>query len=195
MNDYQAEMNLYAFLFLICKIARRTAMPFYTEKENLRRLLEMELWNPIRGFETLYQVSNQGRIMSLKCNRSKIMKTPLSCGYPFVCLVKDKVKYVMRVHRLVADAFLEPVPNKLEIDHKDRNRTNNCVSNLRYADRSEQSINRGPYSNTGHKNISRHQGTGWFHVVIKRRGVIEMNIAHSTLEEAIFNRDAYLDTE
>jgi hypothetical protein len=155
----------------------------------------MELWNPVLGFENLYQVSNEGRVMSLKCNRTKLMKTPLSCGYPIVCLVKDKVKYVMRVHRLVADAFLEPVENKPEIDHKDRNRTNNRVSNLRYADRSDQSINRGAYSNTGHKNISQHQFTGWFHVVIRRHGVVLLNTAHSTLEEAIFNRDAYLDTE
>jgi len=155
----------------------------------------MELWNPVRGFEDLYQISNQGRVMSLKCGRTKLMKTPLSGGYPCVCLVKEKTKHSLRVHRLVAEAFLEPVDNKPEIDHIDRNRTNNHVSNLRYADRSDQAINRGAYSNTGHKNISQHQFSGWYHVLIKRHGVIVLNSAHSTLEEAIFNRDAYLDTE
>jgi hypothetical protein len=155
----------------------------------------MELWNPIRGFENLYQVSNEGRVMSLKCNRTKIMKTPPCNGYPAVCLVKDKIKHTCRVHRLVAEAFLQPVPNKTEIDHKDRNPKNNRVSNLRYADRSEQAINRGAYSNTGHKNISQHYETGWFHIVIKRQGTIFVNTAHSSLEEAIFQRDAYLETE
>ena len=155
----------------------------------------MELWNPVRGFEELYQVSNEGRVMSLKCGRTKLMKTPKTNEYPSVCLVKNKVKYSCRVHRLVAQAFLEPVENKPEIDHIDRNRSNNRLSNLRYADRSDQAINRGAYSNSGHKNISQHLISGWFHVVIKRRGVIVLNTAHSTLEEAIFHRDAYLETE
>lgn len=164
-------------------------------KRKSTALIGMELWNPVRGFETLYQVSSEGRIMSLKCGRSKLMRTPTSNGYPCVCLMKNKTKYVQRVHRLVAEAFLQPVPDKPEIDHIDRNRTNNRVVNLRYADRSDQSINRGAYSNTGHKNISQHLTTGWYHTLIKRRGVIVLNTAHSSLEEAIFNRDAYLDTE
>ena len=164
-------------------------------KRKSMALIEMELWNPVRGFETLYQVSNEGRVMSLKCGRTKLMKTPPANGYPSVCLVKDKAKHSMRVHRLVAEAFLQPVLDKPEIDHIDRNRSNNRVVNLRYADRSDQSINRGAYSNTGHKNISQHLSTGWYHILIKRRGVIVLNTAHSSLEEAIFNRDAYLDTE
>jgi len=164
-------------------------------KRKSTALIGMELWNPVRGFETLYQVSSEGRMMSLKCGRTKLMKTPTANGYPCVCLMKNKIKYVMRVHRLVAEAFLQPVQDKPEIDHIDRNRTNNRVVNLRYADRSDQSINRGAYSNTGHKNISQHLTTGWYHTLIKRRGMIVLNVAHSTLEEAIFNRDAYLETE
>ena len=80
----------------------------------------MELWNPVRGFETLYQVSNEGRVMSLKCGRTKVMRTPPANGYPSICLVKDKTKYSCRVHRLVAEAFLQPVQDKPEIDHMDR---------------------------------------------------------------------------
>jgi len=164
-------------------------------KRKSTALIEMELWNPIRGFETLYQVSSEGRVMSLKCGRTKLMKTPTANGYPSVCLIKDKIKYSCRVHRLVAEAFLQPVQDKPEIDHIDRNPSNNRVVNLRYADRSDQCINRGAYSNTGHKNISQHLSSGWYHTLIKRRGMIVLNVAHSTLEEAIFNRDAYLDIE
>lgn len=167
----------------------------YWKKEILRLLVEMEIWNPVCGFETLYQVSNEGRVMSLKCGRIKIMKTPCSNGYPNVCLMKDKTKHICRVHRLVAEAFLQPVENKLEIDHIDRNRSNNHITNLRYADRSDQSINRNTYSNTGHKNISKHASSGWYHILIRRHGVIVLNSAHPNLEEAIFHRDAYLGTE
>ena len=196
MNDYQGEMIPCVFAFLFCKNARRKAnRPFILEKEILRLLVEMEIWNPVCGFETLYQVSNEGRVMSLKCGRIKIMKTPCSNGYPNVCLMKDKTKHICRVHRLVAEAFLQPVENKLEIDHIDRNRSNNHITNLRYADRSDQSINRNTYSNTGHKNISKHASSGWYHILIRRHGVIVLNSAHPNLEEAIFHRDAYLGTE
>lgn len=133
--------------------------------------------------------------MSLKCGRTKILKPALAKGYPTLTLMKDSVKHTRRIHRLVAEAFLEPVEDKLEIDHIDRNRANNCLSNLRFADRSDQCINRGAYSNTGHKNISKSNHSGWFHVLIKRHGEIVMNTAHSTLEEAIFQRDACLATE
>ena len=156
----------------------------------------MEEWRPVVGYENLYNVSNQGRMMSLKCGRSKIMKTPNnSKGYAQVCLMKDNSKLVHRVHRLVAKAFLEENPTKKEIDHIDRNRSNNRVENLRYADRTEQMINRGSFSNSGHKNISQHKRSGWFHVVIRRYGQLYMNLACSSLEEAIFQRDAYLSTE
>jgi HNH endonuclease/NUMOD4 motif len=155
----------------------------------------MELWRPVVGFEGLYYVSNMGRIMSFKCSRTKILKTPKRKQYPIVCLVKDKHKTVLLVHRLVAKAFLDPIENKTEIDHIDRNPSNNRLTNLRYVTRSENAINRGPYSNTGHKNISHHHRSGWYHVVIRRMGVLLMNTAHPTLEEAIFQRDAYLDTE
>ena len=156
----------------------------------------MEIWKPVRGFEGLYQVSNEGRMMSMKCGRMKLMKTPLNIkGYPCICLVKESKKYSCRVHRIVAEAFLDPIEGKPEVDHIDRNPSHNHLSNLRYADRSDQSINRCAYSNTGHKNISRHETTGWYHVVIKRRGNIVLNTAHSSLDEAIFMRDGYLAME
>jgi len=155
----------------------------------------MELWYPIRGFETMYQVSNHGRVMSLKCGRTKILRPSLTHGYPSLCLSKDNKKQTHRIHRLVADAFLQPIDGKPEVDHIDRNRANNHLSNLRYADRFDQAINRGCYSNTGHKNVSQSKYSGWYHVVIRRHGEVLLNSAHSSLDEAIFQRDAFLETE
>ena len=50
------------------------------------------------------------------------------------------------VHRLVATAFLGPPPTELHtVDHVDRDPSNNAVSNLRWASRSEQTLNQGKH--------------------------------------------------
>ena len=153
----------------------------------------MENWKDCVGFENLYQVSNLGNVRSLKCNRVKLMKKSInSKKYQYVCFLKDKQKYNCRVHRLVGDAFLVPVADKLTIDHIDHNTLNNNVSNLRWADMTDQRINTKCYSNTGHKNISQSVISKQFHVVIKRYKVMLLNVAFSTLEEAILGRDEFL---
>ena len=52
----------------------------------------------------------------------------------------DKKRYY--VHRLVAETFLPNPEGKPQVDHRDRNRSNNCVDNLRWATRSENQRNR-----------------------------------------------------
>ena len=51
----------------------------------------------------------------------------------------------LEVHRLVAQAFLGPPPDdSYEVDHKDRNRKNNDISNLQWVTHKEN-IERIPY--------------------------------------------------
>jgi hypothetical protein len=75
-----------------------------------------EFWLPIRGYESLYEVSNWGRIKSLEkvilysngrryLYEEKILKLNPSNGYKTISLVKDKAKLTHMVHRLVAIAF------------------------------------------------------------------------------------------
>lgn len=96
-----------------------------------------ELWQPIKGYEGLYEVSNFGRVKSL-CfgrghNREKVLKPGnTKGGYLIVCLCKNSHKKWFLVHRLVAEAFI-PNPNNLEtVNHKDEVKTNNFTSNLEW---------------------------------------------------------------
>ena len=100
-----------------------------------------EIWKPIKGYEKLYEVSNLGRIKSLAGkidgnrgvrNYDKILGgTKEFYGYKVVSLCKNGYKNI-KVHRLVAEAF---IPNPLglpEINHKDCNKTNNHINNLEW---------------------------------------------------------------
>lgn len=94
-----------------------------------------EEWKPIAGYEGLYEVSNLGRVRSLKRNNTlgKTLK-PLTDrdGYYQITLSKNNVRVTKKVHRLVAIAFIENPNNYPVINHKDENKQNNCVENLEW---------------------------------------------------------------
>ena len=46
------------------------------------------------------------------------------------------------VHQLVAETYLERIEGKPYVDHKDRNKQNNNLSNLRYVSQTENNLNR-----------------------------------------------------
>ena len=96
----------------------------------------METWKSIAGYEGIYEVSDQGRVKSLKYGKERILKPRKdSCGYLQVNLCKDGQKKMSLVHRLVSEAFI-PNPNNLEtVNHKDEVKTNNVASNLEWMSR------------------------------------------------------------
>lgn len=79
-----------------------------------------------------YSVSNLGNVINV--NRNKPLKQQTYLGYKCVSLSCDNVKQWFKVHRLVALAFI-PNPNNLPfVNHKDENKSNNCVDNLEWCD-------------------------------------------------------------
>lgn len=101
-------------------------------------LLENEEWKPVVGFEELYAVSNKGRIASLQFHGKKsfsIMSQSVANGY-YVVKIRNWSKDFhssLKVHRLVAEAFIPNPENKPQVDHIDTDTKNNCVENLRWA--------------------------------------------------------------
>lgn len=106
----------------------------------------MEIWKDIKGFEGYYQISSWGRVRSLDryvpdCFDSKriavgqILKPyKTKKGYLKITLYKNskQVYKKCRVHRLVAEAFIDN-PNCLpEVNHKDGNKENNSITNLEW---------------------------------------------------------------
>lgn len=87
---------------------------------------------PIKDYEGLYEVSNEGKVFSLVSNKE--LKPNIVNGYCQVGLHKNGVQINKLVHRLVAEAFLENPNNLPQINHKDENRLNNCVNNLEWCD-------------------------------------------------------------
>lgn len=117
----------------------------------------MEEWKKVEGFEN-YSVSNFGNIRNDKFNRNLIPKLKKN-GYYQVGLCKNNNRQFFTIHRLVGLHFLEKVEGKYEIDHIDRNKTNNHISNLRFATRSEQERNKNKRKNCSsiYKGVSFHK--------------------------------------
>jgi len=98
----------------------------------------MEIWKNIDNFNNYYQVSNLGNIksvnrLSLEGRNYKGKKLKLSIsknGYLYVGLSKNGKTKMFPVHRIVIETFLGY--SNLVCDHIDNDKTNNCLTNLRY---------------------------------------------------------------
>lgn len=105
---------------------------------------QQEIWKDIiikkngviYDYTGLYEVSNIGRVRSLRDNHGKYRRKIMKCGhdtngYCTVVLTMDG-RQVFLVHRLVANAFI-PNPNNLPVvNHRDECKSNNCVNNLEW---------------------------------------------------------------
>ena len=99
-----------------------------------------EQWQPIVGFPN-YMVSDEGKVYNKKTDN--FIGQPGSDGYVRVTLHNDGNQASYYVHHLVMNAFVGPCPLGYEVDHIDRNPSNNDLSNLRYVTHSENNKNRG----------------------------------------------------
>lgn len=110
-----------------------------------------EIWKDITGYEGLYLISNTGLVKSNQ-GRVRLMKFKTDKdGYLHIGLTKNRKQRTFRVHRIVAEMFLEN-PNKLpEVNHKDLNKQNNNSNNLEWIDsrKNKQHYHKDEKKNTG----------------------------------------------
>ena len=98
--------------------------------------MEQEQWKPIQEFNGEYEVSNLGRVRSMKRYYGMVGRimpqTIQRTGYYAVTFHMNNKAYCRKVHRLVIEAFT-PNPDSLPcINHIDGNKLNNHVSNLEW---------------------------------------------------------------
>jgi hypothetical protein len=102
-----------------------------------------EIWKAIPNYEGIYEVSNLGNVKSLSreifnylgsyISEEKIMKQHINQGYKRVNLSKNNKLKNIKVHQLVAMAFLNHIPDgthKLVVDHINNNPLDNRFENL-----------------------------------------------------------------
>jgi hypothetical protein len=140
-----------------------------TQKSNAFFIME-EIWKPIQGYESNYQISNYGLVKSLsrdvyynnvllKRTKEIVMKHNfINTGYPVIGLWFNNKRTQHLIHRLVAIHFIDN-PNKYNcVNHIDLNKKNNNVNNLEWLTSSENSIH---YVNLLNQKTSKFTGVSW----------------------------------
>lgn len=130
---------------------------------------EVEVWKAVTDYEEYYEVSNKGRVRSLKksfskkvdlCNHNKefyYLKTYINNhNREVVFLTKDKERKQFFIHRLIAIEFIPNPENKPTVNHIDENPLNNSITNLEWATFREQLLHNGLAKRSGMKRRNNH---------------------------------------
>jgi hypothetical protein len=98
------------------------------------------IWKFIKGYEGVYEISNDGDIRRVLKNKYRILSRSNinNQGYRQVTLSKNNKQKNYRVHRLLAETFLKGDNCKnLTVNHIDGNKLNNSLNNLEWVTSSE----------------------------------------------------------
>lgn len=105
----------------------------HTEGNKMKEII----WK--RYENTNYLISSEGEVYSE--NKAEMLAiNTMHKGYAYVTLWINGVSERWRLHRLVATVFIPNPEGKLEINHLDGNKLNNCVANLEWCTRAENAL-------------------------------------------------------
>lgn len=93
-----------------------------------------EMWKPVLGYEDRYEASNYGRIKNLNYKQTGKERLLSPCntgkGYLQVRLYRDGKPKWYKVYRLVWEAFNGPIPEGMQVNHINEEKTDNRLENL-----------------------------------------------------------------
>lgn len=84
------------------------------------------------GYEGLYAVTSCGKVWSYKSQKFLKPKEDKD-GYLIIVLYKNKIRKDAKIHRLVSQAYIPNPEGKPQVNHRDEDKSNNCVNNLEWA--------------------------------------------------------------
>ena len=133
-----------------------------------------------------YRIFSNGEIFNRKSKKYLKQEGRDTDGYKTVGLVgADGQRKTYRAHRIVAQAFFGPSP--LHVDHKDKNRANNLITNLRYVSPQQNQFNKAATngSTSAYVGVSLHKPTGkWQARIQVNRATISLGSYTTELEAA-----------
>lgn len=122
-----------------------------------------EEWLPVREFPDHYEISSLGRLRRVnpyranQANKARVPQTAKN-GYTVYMLSVGNKPYLRSAHRMVADAFLGPIPEGMQVNHKDGDKANSYLGNLEIVTQGENMahsyrvLGRSPNRNYGNRN-------------------------------------------
>lgn len=175
-----------------------------------------EIWKDIEGFEN-YQISNYGRIKSKErmvksycaewLKPEKILRTNImKVGYRYIVLRDDDGRdRLLKIHRLVAKAFIPNPHNYPQVNHIDGDKSNPVVTNLEWCTPKQNvahAINTGLRKRVSGRNIQRiYQLNDRFEVdaiyenlsdVVAKTGISKASIYSAMQEKRTFKEHYYV---
>ena len=109
-------------------MAKPYVTPVYSAEE-----LALEEWRPIPSVPG-YFASSLGRVSRIASDGQRRVRTPSTntSGYPKLNLPLHDGRRTRKIHHLIAEAFLGPLPVGLTVNHKDGDKFNSRAGNLEY---------------------------------------------------------------
>jgi hypothetical protein len=150
--------------------------------------MDCELWEPVKGYELLYEISNMGRVKILqkmvaygRIQEEMIAKLRLDKdGYVTFTASKNNVVKTLKVHRMVAIAFIPNPDSKPEVNHRFGIKIDNRATELEWSTTKENIVHNFKVLNRKRPN--------WMRGVVGKlnkqsRPVIQMDMSGKNIKE------------